>query len=57
MLMCGPHWRKVPKPLQHKVWAALDAYEAGQLLLSELRDAQNEAVLAAGGTVPADYLL
>ena len=27
MLMCGPHWRMVPKTLQRRVWSA---YNRGQ---------------------------
>lgn len=39
-LMCYPHWRRVPTPLQHAVWAT---YRPGQ----ETRGDQTPEYLAA----------
>jgi hypothetical protein len=55
-LMCGQHWAAVPKPLQRRVYAALDAWDAGTATLADLRAAQDEAVAAAGGTPGSDPL-
>lgn len=27
MFMCGPHWRRVPRPLQQRIW---ETYRKGQ---------------------------
>jgi len=43
-LMCGPHWRQVPKLMQLKVYAALDAYMNGDGTLGNLRNAQADAI-------------
>lgn len=56
LLMCGVDWRKVPRPLQRRVYDALAAYQVNQLTLGELRDVQDVAVLAAGGQPAVDVL-
>jgi hypothetical protein len=43
LLMCGPHWHMVPKPLQSDVWAAYYGAGVGSI---ELLDAQSEAIYA-----------
>jgi hypothetical protein len=47
-LMCGPHWRLVPKHLAALVWNALDAWNGGFGTLDALRAAQAEATAVAG---------
>jgi hypothetical protein len=42
-LMCGPHWRQVPKHIQERVWDALAKWETGGPL-GALRNAQADAV-------------
>jgi hypothetical protein len=45
-LMCGPHWRRVPKYLAALVWNALDAWNGGYGDLQALRVAQQAATEA-----------
>lgn len=55
MLMCRPHWAKVPKPLQRQVWAN---YQPGQEItktptrdyLGAARNAINAVALKEGKT-------
>lgn len=44
MLMCRPHWQRVPRGLQREVYAALDSWYAGGIDLEELRVVQRRAV-------------
>lgn len=45
LLMCAPHWRMVPKPLQRAVWAAWrDGQGAGTVELIHAQDAAIRAV-------------
>jgi hypothetical protein len=48
-LMCGQHWRQVPKHLAALVWNALDAWNGGYGDLTALRSAQREAIQAVKG--------
>jgi hypothetical protein len=46
LLMCAPHWRMVPKPLQQKVYRAWEAYQRGDIDLNDLRVVQAAATAA-----------
>ena len=48
-LMCSTCWAKVPGTLRIAVLRANDRWAAGILSLGALREAQNEAIKAAGG--------
>lgn len=48
LLMCLPHWRKVPRDLQQAVWAA---YEPGQERRKDPSEAYLEAARAAVNAV------
>lgn len=50
LLMCGRHWKMVPRPLQQRVWFA---YVEGQELRRDPTDAYLEAVRAAVEAVAA----
>lgn len=49
LLMCGPHWGRVPPALQRRVYAA---YRRGQGLgTPELLEAQTAAIAAANAAI------
>lgn len=43
-LMCGRHWRQVPRRLQNEVYERLEAWEQNTGTLLALRSAQADAV-------------
>lgn len=54
--MCGPHWRRVPRPVQDRVWRTWEAFRAvvgreldddGQRTIAEYREARDAARAAA----------
>lgn len=45
-LMCGEHWRKVPREIQHKVWRAYQPRQSIATASREYLEAMNEAVEA-----------
>jgi len=51
LLMCGPHWRRVPPPLQRAVTLA---YDRGRGLGTlALLAAQTDAIMAVNGPPPS----
>lgn len=51
MLMCKPHWSKIPTPLRNRIWAAWNAYKKdlnNAEALFALQQLQAEAIRLAG---------
>lgn len=46
MLMCRPHWAKVPGQLQGEVYSLLGRWRRGDANLGQLRHAQEAAIRA-----------